>query len=343
MILCKLINEYKIYNLRFTMAKIKRIGVLTSGGDAPGMNAAIRAVTRGAIFNNLEVYGIRMGYEGMINGDIIELQSQDVSGIIQKGGTILKTARSAAFRTPEGRKQAFENLKKFEIDGIVVIGGDGSFTGASILSQEYDIPVIGIPGTIDNDLFGTDYTIGYDTCLNTVVEAVDKIRDTASSHNRIFFVEVMGRDAGFVALEGGIASGAEVIMIPEVKNQMVELREFLSKRAKLNKSSIIIVAEGDDEGNAYEIAKSVEPEFPQFDIRVTILGHIQRGGPPSCYDRVSASRMGIASIEALLDDQKSIMIGLSHGQIVHVPLNKTIKTYKGVPKGLLDVAHILAL
>ena len=325
------------------MAKIKKIGVLTSGGDAPGMNAAIRAVTRAAIYNNIEVYGIRRGYEGMIDGDIVRLLSSDVSGIIQKGGTILKTARSARFRTPEGRKLAYENLQKFDIDGVVVIGGDGSFTGASILSQEYDIPVIGLPGTIDNDLYGTDYTIGYDTCLSTVIDAVDKIRDTASSHNRIFFIEVMGRDAGFVALEGGIATGAEVIMIPEVKNQMVELREFLSKRAKSNKSSIILVAEGDDEGNAMEIAAKVQPEFPQFDIRITILGHIQRGGSPTCYDRVSASRMGVAAVEALLDDQKSIMVGLSHGQIVHVPLNKTVKMHKGVPKSLLDVAHVLSV
>lgn len=325
------------------MVKIKRIGVLTSGGDAPGMNAAIRAVTRAAIFHGLEVYGIRMGYEGMIDGDMFKMASQDVSGIIQKGGTILKTARSQRFRTPEGRKQAFENLQKNGIDGIVVIGGDGSFTGASILSQEYDIPVIGIPGTIDNDLFGTDYTIGYDTCLNTVIDAVDKIRDTASSHNRIFFIEVMGREAGFVALESGIATGAEVTMIPEVKNQMEEVREFLSQRAKTNKSSIIMVAEGDDEGSAFEVAKKVEAEFPQFDIRVTILGHIQRGGSPTCYDRVSASRMGVAAVEALLDDQKSIMVGLNHGQIVHVPLSKTVKTHKGVPKSLLDVAHILSI
>ncbi|MDP4210060.1 MAG: 6-phosphofructokinase [Bacteroidota bacterium] len=325
------------------MAKINRIGVLTSGGDAPGMNAAIRAVTRTAIYNNIEVYGINRGYEGMIEGDFVKLQSKDVSGIIQKGGTILKTARSARFRTPEGRQEAYENLTKFELDGIVVIGGDGSFTGASILSQEFGIPVVGIPGTIDNDLYGTDYTIGYDTCLNTVVDAVDKIRDTASSHNRIFFVEVMGRDAGFVALEGGIATGAEVIMIPEVKNQMVELRQFLSERAKSNRSSIIVVAEGDDEGSAIEIAARVQPEFPQFDIRVTILGHIQRGGSPSCYDRVSASRLGVAAVEALLDDQKSIMVGIVHGQVVHVPLSKTVKTHKGVPKNLLDVAHVLAI
>jgi len=325
------------------MAKIKKIGVMTSGGDAPGMNAAIRAVTRAAIYHDIEVYGIRRGYEGMIDGDIVRLLSSDVSGIIQKGGTILKTARSARFRTPEGRKLAYENLDKFDIDGVVVIGGDGSFTGASILSQEYDIPVIGIPGTIDNDLYGTEYTIGYDTALNTVIEAVDKIRDTASSHNRIFFVEVMGRDAGFVALESGIATGAEVIMIPEVKNQLKELRDFLSLRAKSNKSSIIIVAEGDDEGNASELAEKVQPEFPQFDIRITTLGHIQRGGSPSCYDRVSASRMGVAAVEALLDDQKSIMVGLAHGQIVHVPLNKTVKMHKGVPKSLLDVSHILAM
>lgn len=325
------------------MSKIKRVAVLTSGGDAPGMNAAVRAVTRAAIFNGMEVYGIMRGYEGMIQGEFKKLESQDVSGIIQKGGTILKTARSARFRTPEGRQEAYENLKRYEIDAVVVIGGDGSFTGASIMSQEFNIPCIGIPGTIDNDLFGTDYTIGYDTALNTVVEAVDKIRDTASSHNRIFFVEVMGREAGFVALESGIACGAEVIMIPEVKEQMQELREFLSKRAKLNKSSIIMVAEGDDEGGAIELSQKVQPEFPQFDIRVTILGHIQRGGSPTCYDRVSASRMGVAAIEALMDDQKSIMIGLVNGQISHVPLSKTVKAHKHVRKDYLDVAHILAI
>jgi 6-phosphofructokinase 1 len=325
------------------MAKIKRVAVLTSGGDAPGMNAAVRAVTRAAIFNGMEVYGVMRGYEGMIQGEIKRLESYDVSGIIQKGGTILKTARSARFRTPEGRQEAYEHLKDLEIDGVVVIGGDGSFTGASIMSQELNIPCIGIPGTIDNDLFGTDYTIGYDTALNTVVEAVDKIRDTASSHNRIFFVEVMGREAGFVALESGIACGAEVIMIPEVKNQLQELRDFLSQRAKSNKSSIIMVAEGDDEGGAIELSKKVQPEFPQFDIRVTILGHIQRGGSPTCYDRVSASRMGVAAIEALLDDQKSIMIGLVNGQISHVPLSKTVKAHKHVRKDFLDAAHILAI
>lgn len=325
------------------MGKIKRVAILTSGGDAPGMNAAVRAATRAAIFNNIEVFGVMRGYEGMIQGEFKQLTSLDVSGIIQKGGTILKTARSARFRTPEGRKEAYEHLSRHEIDAVIVIGGDGSFTGASIMSQEHNIPCIGIPGTIDNDLFGTDYTIGYDTALNTVVEAVDKIRDTASSHNRIFFVEVMGREAGFVALESGIACGAEVIMIPEVKDQLKELREFLSMRAKLNKSSIIMVAEGDDEGGAIELSQKVQPEFPQFDIRVTILGHIQRGGSPTCYDRVSASRMGVAAIEALLDDQKSIMIGLVNGQISHVPLNKTVKAHKHVRKDYLDAARILAI
>jgi 6-phosphofructokinase 1 len=323
------------------MGKIKRIAVLTSGGDAPGMNAAIRAVTRAAIYNGVEVYGILQGYEGMINGDFVKLESKDVSGIIQKGGTILKTARSARFRTEDGRKEAFEQLKKHEIDAVVVIGGDGSFTGATLMSKETNIPFIGIPGTIDNDLYGTDYTIGYDTTLNTVVEAVDKIRDTASSHNRIFFVEVMGKEAGFVALRSGIACGAEIIMIPEVKNQLNQVRKFLTERAQINKSSIIMVAEGDDEGNAIEISNKVKEEFPQFDIRVTILGHIQRGGSPSAFDRVTASKMGVAAVEALLDDQKSIMIGLVNNEISHAPLSKTFKMHKHVNQSLLDISDIL--
>ena len=323
------------------MSAIKRIGVLTSGGDAPGMNAAIRAVTRAAIHNNLEVFGIYRGYEGMIHGEIKKLESKDVSGIIQKGGTVLQTARSAMFRTGEGRKLAFENLKKYEIDGVVVIGGDGSFTGASIFSKEYSIPFVGIPGTIDNDLYGTDYTVGYDTALNTVVEAVDKIRDTASSHNRIFFVEVMGKEAGFVALHSGIACGAEAIMIPEQSGQHEKLIGYLSTRGQMKKSSIILVAEGDDEGNAFEISKKIQEVFPQLDIRVSILGHIQRGGSPTCHDRVTASRMGVAAVEALLDDQKSIMIGLVNNEITHVPLNKTVKLHKTVSQSLLDVADIL--
>ena len=324
------------------MAKIKRIGVMTSGGDAPGMNAAIRAVTRAGINNHLEVFGIMRGYEGMIDGDIIPMNSESVSGIIQKGGTFLLTARSARFREYEGRREAYEQLKRLNIDAVVVIGGDGSFTGANIMSGEFDIPFIGIPGTIDNDLFGTDYTIGYDTALNTVVEAVDKIRDTASSHNRIFFVEVMGREAGFVAINSGIACGVEVIMIPEEKNQIDKARRFLSERARKNKSSIIFVAEGLKEGTTMQIAEMMKPEFPQFDMRVSILGHIQRGGSPSAKDRVIASRMGAAAVEALLDNQKCIMIGLENDRIVHVPLSKTVKLHKAIDPELIHLADGIA-
>ncbi len=323
------------------MEEIKRIAVLTSGGDAPGMNAAIRAVTRAGVYNKLEVYGIKRGFQGMIEGDFIKLESRSVSGIIQNGGTILQTARCKDFRETEGRKKAYVQLKKFDIHAVIIIGGDGSFTGATIMSKEYDIPFIGIPGTIDNDLYGTDYTIGYDTALNTVVSAVDKIRDTASSHNRLFFVEVMGKEAGFVALRSGIACGAEAILIPEVKGQLKKLSESLARRGKQQKSSIIMVAEGDDEGRAIEIAAKIQKEFPVFDIRTTILGHIQRGGTPSAFDRVTASRMGVAAVEALLDDQKSIMIGLVNNEIVHVPLNKTVKLHKDVNRELLEIADIL--
>jgi 6-phosphofructokinase 1 len=323
------------------MAKISKVGILTSGGDSPGMNAAIRAVTRAGVNSSLDVFGILKGYEGMIDGEIKQLTKQDVSGILQKGGTVLKTARSKRFFDKSFRKTAYENLKKNGIDSLVVIGGDGSFKGATIFSQEFDIPVVGIPGTIDNDMYGTDYTIGFDTCLNTVMEAVDKIRDTASSHNRIFFVEVMGREAGFVALQGGIASGVEAILIPEVKDQIDNLLELLAKPERKNKSSIIFVAEGHTEGNTYEIAERVGKAFPDFEVRVTILGHIQRGGTPTAYDRITASRMGVAAIEALLDDQKSIMIGIANGEIVHVPLSKTVKLHKDVPQSLLEVAKIL--
>jgi 6-phosphofructokinase 1 len=317
------------------MAKIKRIGIITSGGDAPGMNAAIRAVTRAGINNGLEVFGVKRGYQGMIEGDIIPMYSETVSGIIQKGGTFLQTARSKRFREAEGRREAYEQLKRFEIDAVVVIGGDGSLIGANDMSAEFDIPFIGIPGTIDNDLFGTDYTIGFDTALNTVVEAVDKIRDTASSHNRFFFVEVMGREAGFVAVHSGIACGAEVIMIPEEKNQIEKARRFLAERACKNKSSIILVAEGLEDGSAMEIAEILKPEFPQFDMRVSILGHIQRGGSPSAKDRVIASRMGVAAVDALLDNQKCVMIGLANDKIVHVPLNKAVKLHKDIDKNLI--------
>ena len=326
------------------MANVKRIGVLTSGGDAPGMNAAIRAVTRFGIHNGLEVFGIRRGYEGLLDGDIFQMNSESVSGIIQKGGTFLLTARCARFREYEGRQIAYEQLKRFNIDALVVIGGDGTFTGANLLSSEFDIPVIGIPGTIDNDLYGTDYTVGYDTALNTVVDAVDKIRDTASSHNRIFFVEVMGREAGFVAINSGIACGAEIIMIPEEKetNQIEKARKFLAERATKNKSSIILVAEGIKEGGAMEIANILKPEFPQFDIRVSILGHIQRGGSPSAKDRVIASRMGVAAVEAIFDNQKCVMIGVAHDKIVHVPLSKTVKLHKGIDSDLSSLAENIA-
>jgi 6-phosphofructokinase 1 len=318
-----------------------KVGVLTSGGDAPGMNAAIRAVVRAATHRKMEVYGIRRGYQGMIDGDFVKLDSASVSGIIQKGGTILQTARCMDFMKTEGRRKAYDQLSAFGINAVIVIGGDGSFTGASIMSREYDIPFIGIPGTIDNDLYGTDYTIGFDTALNTVVNAVDKIRDTASSHGRIFFVEVMGKEAGFVALQSGIACGAEGILIPEEKGQIDKLRIYLTERAQQKKSSIILVAEGEEEGGAIPIANKIKEEFPEFDIRTTILGHIQRGGTPSAVDRINASRMGVAAVEALIDDQKSIMIGLVNNEIVHVPLNKTVKLCKDVNRELLAIADML--
>jgi 6-phosphofructokinase 1 len=323
------------------MHHIKRIGVFTSGGDAPGMNAAVRAVVRAGVFNNLEVFGIYSGYKGMIEGEFKKMEAHDVSGIIHRGGTILKTARSNEFRSKEGREKAYENLKKHNIDAVVAIGGDGTFAGANIFSQEHNIPFVGIPGTIDNDIFGTDYTIGFDTAINTVVEAVDKIRDTAFSHDRLFFIEVMGREAGFVALNSGIACGAEGILIPEIKNQVQKVKQFLSEKGDIRKSSIFLVAEGDEEGRAMDIADNMKNEFPRFDIRVTILGHIQRGGSPTCYDRVSASRMGVAAVEALLDNKKSIMIGLVHDDITCVPLNQTVKMHKDVSKEFVHLSNVL--
>jgi 6-phosphofructokinase 1 len=323
------------------MESIKKIAVLTSGGDAPGMNAAIRAVTRTALSNGIEVAGVLWGFEGLINSNFRPLKSADVSNIIQTGGTILKTARSEEFRTKEGRAKAFKNLKDNNIDGLVVIGGDGTFTGASILTSEYDLPIVGIPGTIDNDIFGTDYTIGYDTALNNVMNAVDKIRDSASAHSRVFFIEVMGNEAGFIALRSGIATGSEAILIPEVSGQIAKLKELIGSRGKQKKSTIIIVAEGEREGNIYDIAKGIQDEFNEMDIRVTILGHIQRGGSPSAYDRVSASRMGVAAVEALIDNQRSIMVGLENNDITYVPLNKTLKEHKSINKGLLKIVDIL--
>ena len=327
-----------------SMSRIKKIGVLTSGGDAPGMNAAIRAVVRTAIYNNLDVAGIKQGYEGLINGNFVALQSHDVSNIIQRGGTILCSARSQEFRTEEGRKKAHEQMIANNIDALVVIGGDGTFSGARIFSQEYDIPVIGIPGTIDNDLYGTDYTIGYDTAINTVIEAVDKIRDTASAHNRLFFIEVMGRDAGFIALRSGIATGAEAILIPEKETHADELQKYLEKEYKEHKTSgIVIVAEGDKSGGAYTIAKEIGKQHPEYDIRVSILGHMQRGGSPSAFDRVTASTLGVAAVDALLDDQKSIMVGIVNGEVTHVPFNKTIKNKKKVKESLVNINDILSI
>ncbi len=321
---------------------LHKIAVFTSGGDAPGMNAAIRAVTRAAISNKLKVTGIRHGYQGMIDGDFIPLKASDVSGIIQSGGTILKTARCEAFKTPEGRLQAYQHLKRAEIDAVVVIGGDGSFSGAMEMSQEFDISFVGIPATIDNDIYGTDYTIGYETALNTVVDAVDKIRDTARSHGRIFFVEVMGHEAGLLALNSGIASGAEVILIPESTEQHAELEWFLNKGYKQKESSgIIIVAEGDEMGGALKIADKVKLEHPDLDVRVTILGHIQRGGSPSAKDRINATRIGVAAVEALLDDQKSIMIGLINEKIMQVPFNKAVKLNHSIDLGLLEIQRLM--
>jgi 6-phosphofructokinase 1 len=326
------------------MGKLKKIGVLTSGGDAPGMNAAIRAVVRTAVYNEIGVVGIRHGYEGMINSNFVELFSHSVSDIIQKGGTILKTARCEEFRNPEGRKKAYDNLREAQIDGVVVIGGDGSFTGARIFNEEYDIPFVGVPGTIDNDIYGTDYTIGYDTALNTVVEAVDKIRDTASAHNRMFFVEVMGAEAGFIALYSGLATGAEAIFIPETKGESRDLKKMIEAGNKRKKSSnIIIVAEGDEEGGAFAIAEKMKDDFKDYDVRVSVLGHLQRGGSPSAIDRVNASRLGHAAVEALLDDQKSVMVGILNGEITLVPFRKAVKLHKDVNRSLLELAEILSV
>lgn len=324
------------------MGKIKKIGVLTSGGDSPGMNAAIRAVTRTAIYYGIEVVGIRNGYLGMINANFKPMKAYTVSDMIGRGGTFLKTARCEEFRTVEGRKKAYDNLKAAEIDGVVVIGGDGSFKGANLFNEEYDIPFVGVPGTIDNDIFGTDYTIGYDTALNTVVEAVDKIRDTASAHNRMFFVEVMGAEAGHIALYSGIASGAEAIIMPEIKGEARNLRKMIeSGNTRKKSSNIIIVAEGDEEGGAFAIAEKLKPELKEYDVRVVILGHLQRGGAPSALDRVNASRLGNAAVEALLDGQKSVMVGLQNDEIVLVPFRKAVKQHKGLNQSLVDIIDVL--
>ena len=310
------------------------------------MNAAIRAVTRAAIYEGWKVYGIYRGWEGLISGDIKEFISSSVSNTIQRGGTILKTARSDEFRTKEGRAKAAENIKKFGLDALVVIGGNGSLEGAQILAREYDIPVIGLPGTIDNDLYGTDSTIGYDTALNTIVECVDKIRDTANSHDRIFFIEVMGRDAGFLAQNSAIASGAEAAIIPEDSTDVDQLAEFIERGKRKSKNSAIVLvseAQKNGQGGALYYADRIKKEFPQFDARVTILGHLQRGGQPTAYDRILASRMGYAAIEALLEGQRNIMIGIKNDEIVYVPISRAVKMDKPINKELISVLNVLSM
>ena len=328
------------------MSEIKTIAVLTSGGDAPGMNACIRAVTRSAIYEGWKVYGIYRGYEGMMNGEFKELTSSSVSNTIQRGGTFLKTARSDEFMTEEGKKKAFDQLRAHVVDALIVIGGNGSLTGARDFAKKYDMPVIGIPGTIDNDLYGTDLTIGYDTALNTIVDCVDKIRDTATSHDRIFFIEVMGRDAGFLAQNSAIASGAEAAIIPEDQTDVDQLAQFIGRGMRKSKnSSIVLVSEskGGGHGGALYYAERVRKEYPQYDVRVTILGHLQRGGTPSASDRILASRLGYAAIEALNEGQRNIMVGIDDDKIVYVPLTRAVKQNKPIDKELISVLSVLSI
>lgn len=324
---------------------IQKIGVLTSGGDSPGMNAAIRAVVRASAYQNIKCLGIYRGFQGLIEGDFIELGPRSVKNIINKGGTFLKSARCSAFRTKEGRIQAIQQIRKAEMDALVVIGGDGSFMGATILAKEFDFPIIGIPGTIDNDIEGTDFTIGYDTALNTVVEAIDKIRDTASSHNRLFLIEVMGRDAGDIALNAGIGAGAEEILIPEEELGRERLVEKLKASKKSGKtSSIVVVAEGDKAGkNIFELADFINENLPEYEVRVTVLGHIQRGGSPSCYDRVLASRLGVAAIDALLEGKTKSMVAVRSKSVITVPFKEVEKRERKVDLELIRVAQIVSV
>ena len=324
---------------------IKRIGVLTSGGDAPGMNAAVRAVVRSAAFYKVECVAIYQGYQGLIDNKVKVMNARGVNNIINKGGTVLKSARCLEFRTPDGRKKAFETIQKHNIDGLVVIGGDGTFTGAMIFQSEFNVPVMGIPGTIDNDIFGTTHTIGYDTALNTVIEAIDKIRDTAISHNRLFFVEVMGRDAGHIALNAGIGAGAEEVLIPEEDMGLDRLLESLKRSEKSGKSSsIVVIAEGDKSGkNVFEIAEYVEKNLPYYDVRVSVLGHMQRGGSPSCFDRVLASRMGVFAVESLLNGKSKMMVGLKNEEMILSPFEKAIKGKSEINKDLIRVSDILTI
>ncbi|QYH38898.1 MULTISPECIES: 6-phosphofructokinase [Algoriphagus] len=324
---------------------MKKIAVFTSGGDSPGMNACVRAVVRTAIFKGLEVYGVYRGYEGMIEGDIKRMHSYSVSNIVQRGGTILKSARSKEFRTPEGRKKAYDNLMKHGIEGIVAIGGDGTFTGAKIFFEEFGIPTIGCPGTIDNDLYGTDYTIGFDTAVNTALEAIDKIRDTAAAHDRIFFIEVMGRDAGFIAVESGIGGGAEFVMVPETATDIEGVVKSLKNLRKTKSSSIIVVAEGDDAGNAEEIMQKVKSKIKDTtkEFKVTTLGHIQRGGNPTARDRVLASRCGMAAVEGLLKGEVNCMAGVMNQQVVYTPFGDCIGKTKPLIEDHLKLIEILSI
>ena len=325
------------------MTQIKNIGLYTSGGDAPGMNAAIRAVVRTALYYDIEVTGILRGYHGMIRGEFQEMGRKSVSNIVQRGGTILKTARSEQFTTPEGRKKAYDQLKSRNIDALIAIGGNGSFAGARVFGEEFDIPILGLPGTIDNDLAGTDFTIGYDTAINTVVNAVDKIRDTAESHDRLFIIEVMGRDSGLIALRTGIAAGAECILIPENKDGMAKLFDRLENGRKDKSSRIVIAAEGDEAGGAFEIGRLVTEKFPHYDTRISILGHIQRGGKPTCMDRVLASRVGVAAVEALRDGRRGEMVGVIHNEIAFTPFEQCIKHDSNISASFLKIVEILSL
>jgi 6-phosphofructokinase 1 len=323
--------------------EIKSIGILTSGGDAPGMNAAIRAVTRTAIYAGMRVWGIYRGYQGLIEDQIVEFQTQNVSNIIQQGGTILKTARCMEFKTPEGRKKAYENLKRHDIDALVVIGGDGSITGAANLAREYDVPIVALPGTIDNDLAGTDMTIGYDTAMNTIMNCVDKIRDTATSHQRLFFIEVMGRDSGFLALNGAIATGCEDAIIPEVATQYDQLKALIDNGFRKSKSSAMVIVTESPEGGALKLAERVNKDYPEYDVRVSVLGHLQRGGSPTAADRILASRLGFAAIEALKEGQRNVMMGIHNDHVVNIPFAKAIKKDKPIDEELLTVLRVLSI
>ena len=324
---------------------IKKVGVLTSGGDSPGMNAAIRSVVRTCAYHNIQCVGIYRGYQGMIEGDFKEMGPRSVHNIINKGGTVLKSARSKEFMTVEGRKKAYGHLVKAGVDALVIIGGDGSFTGAEVFNKEFNFPVMGIPGTIDNDIFGTSHTLGYDTALNTVVEVIDKIRDTASSHNRLFFVEVMGRDAGHIALNAGIGAGAQEILIPEEDMGLERLIESLRKsKASGKSSSIVVIAEGDKIGkNVFELKDYVEANLPEYEVRVSVLGHMQRGGAPSCFDRVLASRLGVKAVESLLEGKSNFMVGMLNDRVALTPLLQAIKGHTEIDRDLLRVSEIMSI